>query len=123
MLGIVSTGAVWLNVPPPTLVHLYSLGAGLDEVTRHVMDNVSPVFILWSGMVFSAGGPVSLGKNETFIVHALLYQTTYFELSEILHVLCKLCTTSFANQNGVVLQFMTRFPMDTKPFLILCDVH
>ena len=31
-------------------------------------------------------------------------------------MLCKLCTTSFANQNGVVLQFMTRFPMDTKPF-------
>ena len=28
------------------------------------MDNVSPVFILWSGMVFSAGGSVSLGKMK-----------------------------------------------------------
>ena len=113
MFGIVSTGPVLLNVPPPTLVHLYSLGAGLDEVTWHVMDNVSPVFILWSGMVFSVGGSVSLVKKETFIVHASLYQTTYFDLSKILHALCKLC---FANLNGVVLQFMIRFPMDIKQF-------
>ena len=116
MFGMVSNCPVWPNVPSPTLLHLYSLGAGLDEVTWHVMDNVSPVFILWSVRVFSAGWSVCLVKNETFIVHALLYQTTYFDLSKILHVLCKLCSTSFANVNGIVLQFMKWFLMDTKQF-------
>ena len=64
MLGMVSTCPVWLNVPSPTFVHLYSLGAGLDEVTRHVIDNVSPVLMLWSGIVCIVGGSVSLAKSE-----------------------------------------------------------
>ena len=56
MLGIVSTCPVLPNVLSPTLVHLYSLGAGLDEVTWHVINNESPVFILWSGIVCMIGG-------------------------------------------------------------------
>ena len=51
--------------------------------------------------------------NEHLIVHALLYQSTYFEKSKILRVLCRLWTTSFTKLNGIVLQLMTRY----------CDLH
>ena len=62
MLGMVNTCPVLLNVLLPTLAHLYSLGAGFDEVTWHVIDNVPPVVMLWSGMTLTVGGSASLGK-------------------------------------------------------------